>query len=71
MTLLNLKITPDERATLDWCYSNLEPEQIEEIECEAREIAVVEINAPEAAERLLQTWAQILVRNSKDSEGEL
>jgi hypothetical protein len=71
MTPSNLKTTPDEQATLDWCYSNLEPEQVEEIECEAREIAAAEINAPEAAETLLSTWIRILIRTAKENGVEL
>jgi hypothetical protein len=71
MNLGNLKFTPEERNTIDWCCSNLEPEQIADIEEEAREIASVEINAPEAAETLLSTWVQVLVRNAKDNGIEL
>jgi hypothetical protein len=52
----------------DWCHANLEEEQIAEVEEEALEIALREINAPVAADRLLELLVTVLVRNAGEQE---
>ena len=64
--LLNLKMTDEELRQLEWCRANLEDEQIVEVEDEALEIAAREINAPVAAERLLELLVSVVVRNAKE-----
>ena len=67
--LHNLKMTDEEVRRLEWCRANLEEEQIVEVEEEALEIAAKEINAPIAAERLLELLVSVVVRNAKEQEG--
>ncbi len=64
--LHNLKMTDEELGIFDWCRSNLEEEQIAEVEDEALEIAQREVNAPIAAERLLELLVTVLVRNANE-----
>jgi hypothetical protein len=64
----HLKITPAERETIDWCCMALDELQLAEIEEEAREIAAVEIHAPEAAAKLLPLLVEIIVRNARERE---
>ena len=64
--LKNLKMTIEEEQLYDWCHANLEEEQLVEVEEEAHEIAMREINAPEAAERLRDLLVSVLVRNADE-----
>ena len=66
--LHNLKMTDEEVRRLEWCRANLEEEQIVEVEEEALEIASREINAPIAAERLLELLVAVLVRNAEEQQ---
>jgi hypothetical protein len=66
--LHNLKMTDEELSMFDWCRANLDEEQIVEVEEEALEIAMREINAPVAAERLLELLVTVLVRNGDGQE---
>ena len=66
--LHNLKMTDEEQGMFDWCRANLDEEQIVEVEEEALEIAMREINAPVAAERLLELLVTVLVRNADEQE---
>jgi hypothetical protein len=66
--LHNLKMTDEEVRRLEWCRANLDEEQIVEVEEEALEIAMREINAPVAAERLLELLVTVLVRNGDGQE---
>ena len=63
--LKNLKMTDEEEQLYDWCHANLEEEQVVEVEEEALEIAMREINAPEAAEQLLELLVNVIVRNAE------
>lgn len=63
--LKNLKMTDEEERLFDWCHANLEEEQLAEVEQEALEIAMREINAPEAAEQLLELLVSVIVRNAE------
>jgi hypothetical protein len=72
--LKNLKMSDEEERSFDWCHANLEEEQLAEVEEEALEIARREINASEAAERLLELLVSVIVRNAEarrrgDEEG--
>ena len=64
--LTNLKMTDEEERLFDWCHEILEEEQVVEVEEEALEIAMREINAPEAAEKLLELLVSVIVRNAED-----
>ena len=61
----NLKMTPEENSLLAWCYANLEDVQIVEIEEEALEIAMREINTPIAGRKLLELLVGVFIRNSE------
>jgi hypothetical protein len=61
-------MTDEELSMFDWCRANLDEEQIVEVEEEALEIAMREINAPVAAERLLELLVTVLVRNGDGQE---
>ena len=63
--LKNLKMTDEEERLFDWCHEILEEEQVVEVEEEALDIAMCEINAPEAAERLLELLVSVIVRNAE------
>jgi hypothetical protein len=63
--LKNLKMTDEEEQLYEWCHANLEEEQVVEVEEEALEIAMREINAPEAAEKLLELLVSVIVRNAE------
>ena len=63
--LKNLKMTPEEERLLAWCHANLEEEQLVEVEEEAMGIAMRELNAPEAAEKLLELLVSVIVRNAE------
>jgi hypothetical protein len=65
---INLKMTEEEARLFDWCRANLEEEQIAEVEDEALEIALREVNAPVAADRLLELLVTVLVRNAGEQE---
>jgi hypothetical protein len=64
--LKNLKMTDEEERLFDWCHANLEDIEIAEIEGEALEFAMREINAPEAAEKLLELLVRVMVRNAEE-----
>ena len=64
--LKNLKMTDEEERLFDWCHANLEEEQIVEVESEALDVAMQEINAPEAAEKLLELLVTVIIRNSEE-----
>ena len=68
--LKNLKMTDEEERLFDWCHANLEEEQLAEVEEEALEIAMREINAPEAAEKLRELLVSVIVRNAEDRRSE-
>jgi hypothetical protein len=63
--LKNLRMTDEEERLFDWCHASLEEEQIVEVEQEALEYAVREINAPEAAEKLRDLLVSVIVRNAE------
>ena len=63
--LTNLKMTPEEERLLAWCYANLEDRQIVEVEAEALEIAVQEINNPIAGQKLLDLLVNVFIRNAE------
>jgi hypothetical protein len=64
--LKNLKMTDEEEQLYDWCHGNLEEEQIVEVESEALELAMRELNAPEGAEKLLELLVSVMIRNAED-----
>jgi len=64
--LKNLKMTDEEERLFDWCHTNLEEEQLAEVEEEALEIAMREVNGPEAAEKLLELLVSVIVRNAEE-----
>ena len=64
--LTNLKMTDEEQELVDWCYGNLEDIQIAEVQEEALEIAMREINAPEAAEKLFELLVTVMIRNAEE-----
>jgi hypothetical protein len=66
LDLKNLKMTDEEERLFDWCHANLEEEQLAEVEEEALEFAMREINAPIAAEQLLELLVGVIVRNAED-----
>ena len=68
--LKNLKMTDEEERLFDWCHATLEEEQLAEVEEEALEIAMREINAPEAAEKLRELLVSVIVRNAEDRRSE-
>ena len=61
----NLKMTPEEERLLAWCYDNLEDTQIVEVEAEALDIAMREINTPIAAQKLLELLVDVFIRNAE------
>jgi hypothetical protein len=63
--LKNLKMTDEEERLFDWCHANLDEEQLVEVEEEALEFAMKEINAPVAAEKLLELLVGVIVRNAE------
>lgn len=63
--LTNLKMTPEEERLLAWCYANLEDTQIVEVEAEALEIAMREINTPIAGQKLLELLVDVFIRNAE------
>jgi hypothetical protein len=65
LDLKNLKMTDEEERLFDWCHANLEEEQLAEVEEEALEFAMKEINAPVAAEKLLELLVGVIVRNAE------
>jgi hypothetical protein len=66
INLNNLKMTNEEEQLYDWCHANLEEEQVAEVEQEALEVSLREINAPEAAEKLLELLVTVIVRNAEE-----
>ena len=64
--LHNLKMTDEELRQLEWCRANLDEEQIVEVEDGALATAQREVNAPVAAERLLELLVTVLVRNANE-----
>lgn len=64
--LKNLNMTDEEERLFDWCHANLEEEQLVEVEEEALEIAMREINAPIAADKLLELLVNVIVRNAEE-----
>jgi hypothetical protein len=63
--LKNLKMTDEEQSLYEWCHANLEDEQVAEVEEEALQIAMREINAPVAADKLLELLVSVIVRNGE------
>jgi hypothetical protein len=63
--MMNWELTADEAEQLDWCYASLSEEQAAEIEEEAIEIAAAEINAPEAAKKLLPLLVKLMIRTAR------
>jgi hypothetical protein len=61
----NLTMTPEEENLMTWCYANLEGEQIAEVEAEALEIAMRELNAPIAGQKLLELMVNVFIRNGE------
>ena len=61
----NLRMTPEEENLLAWCYANLEDIQIVEVEAEALEIAMRELNAPIAGQKLLELLVDVFIRNGR------
>ena len=59
----NLRMTPEEERLVEWCYNNLEDVQIAEIEVEALEIAVRELDVPLAAKQLRELLVNVFIRN--------
>jgi hypothetical protein len=70
MDIRNVNMTIEEEETLDWCYSNLTEEQAAEIEEEAVAFASAEINAPEAANKLLPLLVELMIRNANQRDEE-
>jgi hypothetical protein len=64
--LKNLTMTEEEEQLYDWCHANLEEEQLVEVEEEALEFAMREINAPIAADKLLELLVKVIVRNVEE-----
>jgi hypothetical protein len=64
--LKTLKMTDEEERLFDWCHANLEEEQLAEVEQEALDIAMREINAPQAAEKLLELLVAVIIRNAEE-----
>lgn len=64
--LKTLKMTDEEERLFDWCHANLEEEQLAEVEDEALEIAMRELNAPQAAEKLLELLVAVIIRNAEE-----
>lgn len=62
--LTNLRMTPEEQKLLAWCYANLEDRQMVEVEAEALDIAMREINTPIAAQKLLELLVNVFIRNA-------
>jgi hypothetical protein len=58
-------MTPEEEHLLAWCYANLEDTQLVEVEAEALEIAMQQINTPIAAQKLLELLVDVFVRNAE------
>ena len=61
----NLKMTPEEERLMAWCYANLEDAEIVEIEVEALEIAMRELNVPIAGKTLLELLVDVFIRNAE------
>ena len=61
----NLRMTPEEERLMEWCYGNLEDVQIAEIEVEALEIAMRELNVPLAGKTLLELLVNVFIRNAE------
>ena len=64
--LKKLKMTDEEQQELAWCYAYLEDSEAKEIEKEALDIAMREINGPEAADKLLELLVDVLLRNAAE-----
>ena len=60
----NLRMTPEEERLMEWCYDNLEDVQIAEIEVEALEIAMRELDVPLAAKQLRELLVNVFIRNA-------
>jgi len=61
----NLKMTPEEERLLAWCYANLEDTQIVDVEAEALEIAMRQINTPIAGRKVLELLVDVFIRNAE------
>jgi hypothetical protein len=59
-------MTKEEEDQLAWCYAYLDDSQAKEIEKEALEFAMRTINAPIAAETLLELLVDVLIRNGEE-----
>jgi hypothetical protein len=64
---MKLNMTPEETGLYDWCCANLEDVDVAEIQEEAEEYASREINAPIAAEKLLELLVTVMVRNADEA----
>ena len=64
--LKKLKMTDEEKQELAWCYAYLEDSEAKEIEKEALDIAMREINGPEAADKLVELLVDVLLRNAAE-----
>lgn len=65
---MELKMTVEEEQLYDWCCRNLEDIQIAEIQEEAHEYAMRQINEPIAAEKLLELLVTVIVRNAEEQD---
>ena len=61
----NLRMTPEEERLMEWCYDNLEDGQIAEIEVEALEIAMRQLDVPLAAKQLRELLVNVFIRNGE------
>jgi glycine cleavage system aminomethyltransferase T len=68
--LKTLKMTDQEKHQLAWCYAYLEDSEAKEIEKEALDFAMAQINGPEAAEQLLELLVDVLIRNAEEQRRE-
>ena len=66
-----LKTTPEEDIIIARCIASLDDEQIADCEEEASEIAGAMLNAPLAADDLVRTLVQVIIRNAKERGGSL
>lgn len=63
-----MKTTPKEDATIARCFALLTEEQIVACEEEALEIAGTIVNSPLAADALVETLVEAIVRNAEEGD---
>jgi hypothetical protein len=63
MDRYNMKFTPEEQETFDWCRLALTEEQIVDCEEQASELAGAELHQEEAAELFVKLLAKVIIRN--------